>query len=101
MAVGSLLLTALTGKAPRLRPRPGQGRGGFPRGAERSGGRSCRGGKEGLTGFRRGGRGREKGRGGEDGGTAAGPSPDQAWRERGEQSQAWLSGRPAAATALG
>lgn len=74
MAVGSLLLTALTGKAAgsrpargsALRPRRWPGRGGFPR--VQSGGRSCRGGgRGGLTGFRWGGRGRERGRGGEAG----------------------------------
>lgn len=61
MAVGSLLLTALTGKAPLAR-----GAGASP--GVQSGGRSCQGGgRGGLTGFRWGGRGRERGTGGEEG----------------------------------
>lgn len=50
----------------RCGPAAGQGRGGFPR--VQSGGRSCQGGgRGGLTGFRWEGRGRERGRGGEEG----------------------------------
>lgn len=112
---GSLLLTALTGKAAGSRPggphaaAPLPARGSAPArpGASpgvQSGGRSCRrGGRGGLTGFRWGGRGRERGRGGEEGdGGRSVPKTSVAWqgREGGEQSQAWLLGRPAAATPL-
>lgn len=73
MAVGSLLLTALTGKAAGSRPggphaaAPPLARGAGASPGVQSGRRSCRGGgRGGLTGFRWEGRGRERGRGGEE-----------------------------------
>lgn len=105
MAVGSLLLTALTGKAACSRATGGAARYGPPlaKGAgwgaqtyqpgaspgAQSGGRSCRRGGEGgggLTGFREGRRKRQGRARGGDGrpearkGTAASLSPKQAWR---------------------
>lgn len=87
--------------AARCGPAAGQGRGGSAParpGASpgvQSGGRSCRRGGGGLTGFRWGGRGRERGRGGEeeDGGRSV-PKTSVAWR-------GWEVGRAESGLALG